>query len=60
MSMIRYSELLRIKCNENTLRYLLNKCGKKGSEIKYSKYEMSEYLLPNDEIDISEQKNIRT
>ena len=58
MSITRYSELIRIKCNESALRYLLNKRGKKGSEIQYSELEMSEYLLPNEKFDISEQKSV--
>ena len=58
MSITRYSELIRIKCNESALRYLLNKRGKKGSKIQYSELEMSEYLLPNEKFDISEQKSV--
>ena len=58
MSLYRYTELLRIKCKESALKYLLKKRGTKGSKIKYSKLEMSEYLFPNEEYTISEQKNI--
>ena len=58
MSITRYSELIRIKCNESALRYLLNRRGKKGCEIRYPELEMSEYLLPNEKFDISEQKSV--
>ena len=30
----------------------------KGKEIKYPEIKMSEYLLPNDELSIDEQRNI--
>ena len=49
-------EIVRQKCEELAYRYLMNKRGSKGSKIKYEEIRMSEYLLPNDEFNIKEQK----
>ena len=45
---------LKIKC----YNYLMEKRGKKGIEIKYASVRMAEYLLPNDELTISEQRYV--
>ena len=45
---------LKIKC----YNYLMDKRGKKGIEIKYASLGMAEYLLPNDELTISEQRYV--
>ena len=37
---------------------MLHKRGKKGKDIQFKSLRMSEYLLPNDELDIEEQRNI--
>ena len=58
MSLYTYTGLLRTKCKESAFSYLLKKSGTKGGEIRYLKLEMAEYLLPNDEFDINEQKYI--
>ena len=58
MSLYTYTGLLRTKCKESAFSYLLKKRGTKGGEIRYLKLEMAEYLLPNDEFDINEQKYI--
>ena len=36
----------------------MKKKGKKGKEINYPEIQMSEYLLPNDELSVDEQRNI--
>ena len=39
-----------------SFEYLMKKRGKKGIEINYSHLKMAEYLLPNDELTMSEQR----
>ena len=56
MSQYQFSNLLKLRSNENALKYLIGKQKTKGSEIKYSNLEMSEYLMPINEIITIEQK----
>ena len=42
----KYKSILKEKVSEAALKYLINKQGKKGREIRYPFLEMSEYLLP--------------
>ena len=58
MNEYRYREMIRIKCNEQAFKYLTNKRGSKGKEIQYTRIQMSQYLQPNDKLDINEQKKI--
>ena len=56
MSKKKYSEIIKERINQVSLKYLMDKRGKKGCEIKYSCLEMSEYLLPfNNELTIEEK-----
>ena len=58
MEKSKYKELIKSKCNELAFRYLSNKRGSKGKEIDYKSIKMSQYLQPNNELEISEQKKI--
>ena len=53
---MKYTALLKEKINKVALKYLMEKQGKKGSEIKYSCMEMQEYLLPLNNYLTTEQK----
>ena len=50
----------KVKGNANLkgFEYLLEKRGTKGKEIVYTKLEMQEYLLPNNELNIEDQRMI--
>ena len=37
---------------------MLSKRGKKGQDIQYRSLKMAEYLLPNEELSIEEQRNV--
>ena len=54
----RYKEIIKNKCTEYAYKYLMKKRGSKGQEIKYTELGMSEYLLPNDELNIENQRKI--
>ena len=56
MSLYKYKELVKKKCTESAFSYLMKKRGKKGMEINYPNIEISEYLLPNDELTIDDQR----
>ena len=58
MTRATYNNLIRKRCKENAFEYLTNKRGKKGKNIKYKSLQMSEYLLPNEELSIEQQRNI--
>ena len=58
MSTFTFKSLLKQKCEENALQYLLKKRGSKGSQIVYSKLKMADYLYPNDHLSITEQRSI--
>ena len=53
-----YKEMIKTKCNELAFKYLMNKRGTKGKEIEYMKIQMSQYLLPNTQLEIQDQKKI--
>ena len=46
--------MVKEKVNEAALKYLINKQGKKGQEIKYPYIEMADYLLPYNKQTIEE------
>ena len=46
LTKLQFTKILKTKLKENAFRYLMQKRGKKGSEICYTKLEMAEYLLP--------------
>ena len=58
MTESRYKDIIRTKCSEYALKYLMNKRGFKGSEINITEIRMAEYLLPNDNLTIEEQRTI--
>ena len=58
MSLSKYTSLVKRKCEESAYTYLMKKRGKKGKEINYPAIQMSDYLLPNDELSIEEQRQI--
>ena len=58
MTKIKYKESIRSKCNELAYKYLMKRKGSKGKEIMYTRIEMSQYLQPNDTLEIEEQKKI--
>ena len=53
-----YKAMIKTKCNELAFQYLMNKRGTKGKEIEYRKVQMSQYLLPNTQLEIQDQKKI--
>ena len=58
MSNHKYTVLVKKKCEESALIYLLKKRGSKGSEIEYTKIEMASYLQPNNEYEIDDQRYV--
>jgi hypothetical protein len=46
----KYQKLLKSAISKNALEYLLDKQGRKGSDIKYSHLGMADYLMPNNEL----------
>ena len=52
------TEIVRKKCSEYAYKYLMNIRGSKGGEIKFSELKMSEYLLPNEQFTIEEQRTL--
>ena len=59
MSKQNVLKILKEKIGTKALKYLLEKQGKKGSEIKYSCIEMAEYLLPfNNQTNIEQKREM--
>ena len=58
MPITKYNGIVRQKCKESAYNYLMQKRGSKGSEIFHKRIEMSEYLQPNDEFNIENQRNL--
>ena len=59
MSAYRFKKLLKSKIEIKALEYLQRKRGSKGKEIRYTKLEMSEYLLPfNSKLNIEEKRRL--
>ena len=54
----KYKSIVKEKVSEAALKYLINKQGKKGREIKYPSLEMSEYLLPYNKQSIEEKREM--
>ena len=51
--------MLKKRIKEGALKYLLEKRGKKGGEIRYSYLEMEEYLLPfNNKLSIDQKREM--
>ena len=53
-----YRNLIRKKCIELGFNYLMNKRGSKGKEIEYDKIGMAQYLQPNNQLEVKEQRKI--
>ena len=53
-----YKSLIRNKCRQSAYEYLMSKRGTKGQEIKYTDIQIAEYLLPNNELNIEDQREI--
>ena len=58
MTKSKYNNLLKQRINENALKYLTEKQGKKGKEIIYSNISMAEYLLPNNHLSNLDKQRI--
>ena len=59
MPKIKFHNILKKSIEKKALSYLLNKQGRKGSNIKYTHLEMSEYLMPNNEnLSIDDKRKI--
>ena len=50
--------MIKRKCNELAFEYLMKKTCTKGKEITYNNIQMSQYLLPNNQLEIQDQKKI--
>ena len=54
-----FTQILKKRIKEGALKYLLEKRGKKGGEIRYSYLEMEEYLLPlNNKLSIDQKREV--
>ena len=59
MSKNKFSNILKGKIRTISLKYLTNKQGKKGKDIKYSSLEMADYLLPtNKHLNLEEKRTL--
>ena len=58
MNMREFKKILEKSLEIKSYQYLMGKRGKKGIEITYTSLGMAEYLLPNDELTISEQRYV--
>ena len=58
MPITNFNRIVREKCKEGAYNYLMKRRGSKGAEIEYPRIEMAEYLLPNDEFTIEDQRNL--
>ena len=54
----KYKEMIKLKCEELAFKYLISKRRAKGKDITYKNIQMSQYLLPNNELEIKDQKKI--
>ena len=53
-----FNKLLKQKIRKNAYKYLTEKKETKGKEISYSRIEMAEYLLPENEFTIEQKRRI--
>ena len=54
-----FTQILKKRIKEGALKYLLEKRGKKGGEIRYSYLEMAEYMLPfNNKLSIDQKREM--
>ena len=58
MPVNQFRKLIQNKCKGKALEYLLKKRGSKGKEIQYTDIQTAEYLLPNNELNIDDQRTI--
>ena len=52
ISINKFSAIVKQKCKVSAYNYLMNRRGSKGIEIEYHRIQMSEFLLPNNELNI--------
>ena len=58
ISINKFSAIVKQKCKDSAYNYLMNRRGSKGIEIEYNRIQMSEYLLPNNELNIENQQKL--
>ena len=58
MTKSKYNNMLKQRINENAIKYLTEKQGKKGKEMNYSNITMAEYLLPNNNLSNLDKQRI--
>ena len=52
----QFKSILKDKIRNRAFQYLIGKINQKGKQINYRKLQTAEYLLPNDYLNIDEQK----
>ena len=58
MKINQFKNILKSQIEKESFQYLLEKRKSKGSEVQYDSLQMSEYLLPNNYLNIDDQKLI--
>jgi hypothetical protein len=58
MSKSKFNEMLKQQTRNNAYKYLIGKKRSKGKEISYSRIEMAEYLLPDNELTIEQKQRL--
>ena len=58
MSKVKFNKLLKQRIRKNAYKYLTEKKRTKGKEISYSRIEMAEYLLPENDLTIEQKRRI--
>ena len=58
MTVKEYKKMIKTNCDKLAFEYLMKKKGSKGKEIIYTNLQMSQYLQPNNHLEITEQKKI--
>ena len=56
MKLTTFSKMINTRIDEKALAYLKKRQGQKGGEIFYSAIELSEYLSPSTDLNISEKR----
>ena len=54
----QFKRILEKSIKIKSFEYLMERRGRKGIEVHYSSLKMAEYLLPNDELSITEKRYI--
>ena len=59
MTKNKFRNILKTRVKLNALKYLIEKSGSKGKEMKYTEIEMSDYLHPtNVNLSIAQKQNM--